>query len=36
MQMEDVYKSIIYGDLTVLGYCPFYARVKRIPAKNEL
>ncbi|GBB91646.1 hypothetical protein RclHR1_01900011 [Rhizophagus clarus] len=43
-QMDDVYKSIgicpqhniLWDDLTVLEHCLFYARVKGIPAKNEL
>ncbi len=42
--MDDVYKSIgicpqhdiLWGDLTVLEHCLFYARIKGIPAKDEL
>ncbi|CAI2173390.1 3335_t:CDS:2 [Funneliformis geosporum] len=43
-QMGDVYRSIgicpqhdiLWDDLTVLEHCLFYARIKGIPAKDEL
>ncbi|CAG8546687.1 16969_t:CDS:10 [Funneliformis caledonium] len=43
-QMDEVYRSIgicpqhdiLWDDLTVLEHCLFYARIKGIPAKDEL